>query len=118
MQCFGREPTTTFTNRCLEKSQVKDIGQYLLTKFGRVNCNDEKVTYKVTIPQTSNFLAKNLRLEAWVEHIGQRINSGHYYMIRRNGEVLIKMSDDVFTIYNSNFIGESKLCYIALLKSL
>ena len=111
-------PQPRLQTGALQKSQVKDIGQYLLTKFGRVNFNDEKITHKVTIPLSSNFLAKNLRLEAWVEHIGPRINSGHYFMIRRDGELHIKMSDDIFTIYNKNSIRESTLCYIALLKSL
>ena len=111
-------PQPRLQTGALQKSQVKDIGQYLLTKFGRVNFNNEKITHKVTIPLSSNFFAKNLRLEAWVEHIGPRINSGHYFMIRRDGELHIKMSDDIFTIYNKNSIRESTLCYIALLKSL
>ena len=115
---LARNPHPRLQTGAFQKAQVKTIGQYLLTKFGRANFNGVKITHKVTIPLSNNFLAKNLKLEAWIEHIGQRINSGHYFMIRREGESFIKMSDDIFTIYKNNYIAESKSCYIALLKSL
>ena len=93
------------------------MGKYLLIQFGRVVYNADKLTYKVTLPEINNFLDKYLKLEAWIEHTGKRINSGHYVTIRRKGETFIRMSDDHFTINKNNSIQKSKLCYIALLKS-
>ena len=110
-------PQPRLNTGAVQKAQVKNIGQYLLVKFGRVVYNGEKVTYKVTIPEYTSFFDQNLKLEAWVEHEGQTINSGHYVTIRREGETCIRMSDDKFIISRNNSILKSELCYIALLKT-
>ena len=109
-------PVERLNTGAVQKAQVKNIGQYLLIQFGRVVYNADKLTYKVTLPEINNFLDKNLKLEAWIEHTGKRINSGHYVTIRRKGDTFIKMSDDHFSINKNNSIQKSKLCYIALLK--
>ena len=89
----------------------------MIIQFGRVVYrNGDKLTYKVTIPEISNYLDKNLKLEAWIEHTGKTIDSGHYVTIRRIGETFIRMSDDHCTINRDNSIKKSELCYIALLK--
>ena len=90
----------------------------MLIKFGRVKFNHEKVLYNVTLPEINNVLGHNLKLDAWVEHIGQSIKCGHYILIRRVGDEFVKMSDDTFVSYNKKYIQNSNLCYIALLRRL
>ena len=58
----------------VQKTEVKNIGQYLIVQFGRVVYNADKLTYKVTLPEINHCLDKNLKLEAWIEHTGKRIN--------------------------------------------
>ena len=97
-------PHPRLNTGAVQKAQVKNIGQYLFIQFGRVVYNADKVTYKVTLPEINNYLDKNLKLEAWIEHTGKRINSGHYVTIRRKGETFIRMSDDHLTINKKNSI--------------
>ena len=101
----------------IQKTEIKSISKYVNIKFGRVKLNGEKITYKVTVPESNFILDKNLKLEAWVEHIGETIYSGHYYLIRRTGQACIKISDDCLSNYDNTSILSSKLCYIALLKT-
>ena len=74
----------------------------MIIQFGRVVYNADKVTYNVTLPEINNCVDKNLKLEAWIEHIGKRINTGHCVKIHRKGETFIRMSDDHFTIIKNN----------------
>ena len=99
-------------------TEIKSFSKYVLVKFGRVKLNYEKVTFTVTLPEINNILGCNLQLEAWVEHIGATIKSGHYVLIRRMKEVFIKISDDDITSHLPTYIQSSPLCYIALLKRL
>ena len=110
-------PHPRLNTGAVQKAQVKNIGKYLIIQLGRVVYNADKVTYNVTLPEINNCVDKDLKLEAWIEHIGKRINTGHYVTISRKGETFIRMSDDHFTINKNNSIQKSKLCYIALLKS-
>ena len=99
-------------------TEIKSFSKYVLVKFGRVKRNYEKVTFTVTLPEINNILGCNLQLEAWVEHFGATIKSGHYVLIRRMKEVFIKISDDDITIHLPTYIQSSPLCYIALLRRL
>ena len=103
---------------CYTKNRNKTISKYVLVKFGRVKLNYEKVTFTVTLPEINNVLGYNLKLEAWVEHIGATIKSGHYVLIRRMEEGCIKISDANITSYSPNYIESCQLCYIALLRRL
>ena len=113
---LAENPQSRLHTGAVQKTQVQKIGQYLSIQFGRVVYRKGgKITYKVTIPQISNYLDKNLKLEAWIEHTGKTIDSGHYVTIRGKSETFIRMSDDHFTINRDNSIKKSELCYIALL---
>ena len=99
-----------------KKTKIISYSKYILIKFGRVKFNYEKVLYNVTLPETNIVLGHHLKLDAWVEHIGQTIKCGHYVLIRRIGDEFVKMSDDKFSSYNKKWIQKSNLCYIALLR--
>ena len=99
-------------------TEIKSFSKYILVKFGRVKLNYHKITYNVTLQKTINVLGSSLSLEAWVEHIGNTIHSGHYVCIRRMKQGFIKISDDNISNNSENNIENSKLCYIALLKRL
>ena len=102
----------------IRKTELKSFSKYLILKFGRAKLNGVKILYKVSVPETNHILGKKLKLESWVEHIGESIFSGHYVLIRKRGKAFIRMSDDYFShIYNSSIL-DSKLCYIAALKTL
>ena len=110
--------TSTFNNLCYTNNRNKTISKYVLVKFGRVKLNYEKVTFTVTLPEINNVLGYNLKLEAWVEHTGATIKSGHYVLIRRMEEGCIKISDANITSYSPNYIESCQLCYIAFLRRL
>ena len=87
-----------------------------MVKFGRVKLNYEKVLYQVSLNENITVLGHNYKLKAWIEHVGNTILSGHYYLLRRLEQGCVKMSDDNFSFHNKNYIEKSKLCYIAMLK--
>ena len=98
---------------------IKDISKYVLVKLGRVKLNGiDKLTYKVTIPEFFYILGKNLILEAWVQHTGHSVLSGHYVLIRRNNHYFLHMSDNIFSVYENTSIFKCDLCYIAVLKTI
>ena len=99
-------------------TEIKSFSKYVLVKFGRVKPNYGKITYNVTLQKTSNVLGSYLSLEAWVEHIGNTIHSGHYVCIRRMEQGFIKISDENISNHSQNYIEKCKLCYIALLRLL
>ena len=70
-------PQPRINTGAVQKAEVKNIGQYLIIQFGWVVYNGDKLTYKVTLPEINNYLEKNMKLEAWIEHTGLKINSGH-----------------------------------------
>ena len=68
------------------------FSKYVLVKFGRVKLNFEKVKYTVTLNENNKVFGRHLRLEAWVEHAGETIMSGHYFLIRRVKQGCIKIN--------------------------
>ena len=89
---------------------IKDISKYVLVKLGRVKLNGiDKLTYKVTIPEFFYILGKNLILEAWVQHTGHSVLSGHYVLIRRNNHYFLHMSDNIFSVYENTSIFKCDL---------
>ena len=111
-------PDPPLVTGATQKTEIISFSKNMLIKFGRVKFNHDKVLYNVTLPEINSVLGHNLILDAWVEHIGQTINCGHYVLIRRLGDGFVKMSDDTFTSNNNNCITNSNLCYIALLRRL
>ena len=101
-----------------EITEIKSFSKYILVKFGRVKLNYRKITYNVTVQKTNNVLGNYLSLEAWVEHIGNTIHSGHYVCIRKMEQGFIKISDNNILNHSQNYIENCKLCYIALLRRL
>ena len=99
-------------------TEIKSFSKYVLVKFGRVKLNYQKITYNVTLQKTSNVLGSYLSLEAWVEHIGNTIHSGHYVCIRKMEQGFIKISDNNILNHSQNYIENCKLCYIAVLRRL
>ena len=115
---LGRNSHPRLITCATRKTEIKSFSKYVLIKFGRVKLNYEKVTFTVTLPEINNVLGCNLKLEAWVEHIGATIKSGHYVLIRRMEEDCIKISDDNITSFSPNYIESCQLCYIAFLRRL
>ena len=115
---LGRIPHPRSITGATRKTEIKSFSKYVLVKFGRVKYNFEKVTFTVTLQEINNVLGCRLKLDAWVEHTGATIKSGHYVLIRRMDEGCIKMSDDNITSYSQNYIESCQLCYIALLRRL
>ena len=77
----------------------------MLVQLGRVKLNGiDKVKFSVTIPESNTILGKNLILEAWIQHTGETVLSGHYVIIRRTNHSFIHMSDDNFTEFKSTYI--------------
>ena len=111
-------PYPPLVTGAVQKTEIMSFSEHMLIKFGRVKFNHEKVLYKVTLPELNVVLRHHLKLDAWVEHIGQSIKCGHYILIRRVGDKFVKMSDDTFVSYNKKYIQNSNLCYIALLRRL
>ena len=109
-------PDPPLITGAIQKTEITSASKNMLIKFGRVKFNHEKVLFNVTLPEINNVLGQNLKLDAWVDHIGQTISCGHYVLIRRLGDHFVKMSDDIFSSYNKNCITSSNLCYIALLR--
>ena len=100
----------------IEKTEIVSFSKYVLVKFGRVKLNFEKVKYTVTLNENNKVFGRHLRLEAWVEHAGETIMSGHYFLIRRVKEGCIKISDNYVSRYNKNYIKNCNSCYVAMLK--
>ena len=115
---LGGNPNPRLITVATRKTEIKSFSKYVLVKFGRVKLNFEKVTFSVTLQEINNVLGYHLKLEAWVEHIGATIKSGHYVLIRRMEEGCIKISDDNISSYSQNYIESCQLCYIALLRRL
>ena len=111
-------PHPRLTTGAVQKTYIKSLSNYVLIKFGRVKLNFEKVSHTVTVRDNTFVLGHHFQLEAWVEHIGHTIKSGHYVLIRRVKQSYIKMSDDYFSTSQENYILNSKLCYIAVLRRL
>ena len=109
-------PDPPLVTGAIQKTEITSFSKNMLIKFGRVKFNHEKVLYNVTLPEINNVLGHNLKLDAWVEHIGRTIDCGHYVLIRRLGDGFLNMSDDTFSSSNKNCITNSNLCYIALLR--
>ena len=76
----------------------------LVKKLKIVKYNHDKVLYNVTLPETNHVLGHHLKLDAWVEHIGQTIKAGHYVLIRRMGDGFVKISDDKISSSNKKCI--------------
>ena len=112
-------PDPPLITGAIRKSEIRDISKYMLIKLGRVKLNGiDKLTYKVTIPESNNIKGKKIKLEAWVQHIGHTVLSGHYVLIRRINQSFLHMSDDNFTKYKSTSILKCSFCYIAVLKTI
>ena len=109
-------PDPPLVTGAVQKTEIMSFSKHMLIKFGRVKYNQPKVLYKVTLPEINIVLGHHLKLDAWVEHIGQTLKGGHYVLIRRVGDGFVKMSDDTFSRYNKKCIQNSNLCYIALLR--
>ena len=90
-------PHPRLKTTAIRKTELKSFSKYLILKFGRAKPNGVKILYKVSVPETNNILGKNLKLESWVEHLGETIFSGHYVLIRERGETFISMSDNYFS---------------------
>ena len=113
---LGRKLHPRLITGATRKTEIKSFWKYILVKFGRVKYNFEKITFTVTPPEINNVLGCQLKLEAWVEHIGATIKSGYYILIRRMEDVCMKISDDNITISTKYSIENCQLCYIALLR--
>ena len=101
----------------IRKAEIKSISSYMLVQLGRVKLNGiDKVKFSVTIPESNTILGKNLILEAWIQHTGETVLSGHYVIIRRINHSFLHMSDDNFAEFKSTYILICSLCYVALLK--
>ena len=109
-------PDRRLVTGAVQKTEIISFSKYILIKFGRVKYNHDKVLYNVTLPETNHVLGHHLKLDAWVEHIGQTIKAGHYVLIRRVGDGFVKISDDKISSSNKKCIQNSDLCYIALLR--
>ena len=109
-------PDPPLVTGAVQKTKIVSFSKYILIQFGRVKYNHEKVLYNVTLPEINIVLGHHLKLDAWVEHIGQTIKCGHYVLIRRVGDGFVYMSDDTFSIYDKKCIQKSNLCYYALLR--
>ena len=107
-------------------SKISSISSYMLVHFGRIMENRiDKNLQKITIPKINNFTVTTdndtvdnvtLNLEAWIEHHGSSIYSGHYTHIRRYKSGFITMDDDSFTVNSNSHVSNSSLCFLALLK--
>ena len=111
-------PDRRLVTGAVQKTEIISFSKYILIKFGRVKYNhdNDKILYNVTLPETNHVLGHHLKLDAWVEHIGQTIKAGHYVLIRRVGDGFVKISDDKISSSNKKCIQNSDLCYIALLR--
>ena len=110
-------PNPPLITGAIRKTEIQALSSYMLVKLGRVKLNGiDKVNFSVTIPESSTILGKNLILEAWVQHIGQTVLSGHYVLIRRINHSFLHMSDINFTEYKTTYILKCSLCYIVVLK--
>ena len=107
-------------------SKISSISSYMIVQLGRIMLNRiDKNLQKITIPKINNFTVTTdndtvdngtLNLEAWIEHHGSSIYSGHYTHIRRYKSGFITMDDDSFTVNNNSHVSNSSLCFLALLK--
>ena len=113
---IAENPHPRIVTGAYQKTEIKSLSRYIMVKFGRVNLSYEKVLYQVSLNENSTVLGHNYKLKAWIEHVGNTILSGHYYLLRRLEQGCVKMSDDNFSLHNKNYIEKSKLCYLAMLK--
>ena len=113
---IAENPHPRIVTGAFQKTEIKCLSRYIMVKFDRVKLNYEKVLYQESLNENSTVLGHNYKLKAWIEHVGNTILSGHYYLLRILEQGCVKMSDDKFSFHKKNFIENSNLCYIAMLK--